>query len=34
MFMAFHATAQHKRALTAAALLLILLGLGVGLSFG
>ncbi len=32
MFMAFHSTAQRKPILTAAALMLILLGIGVGLS--
>ena len=32
-FMAFHSTAQRKPALIAAAILLILLGLGVGLAF-
>lgn len=34
MFMAFHASAQHKRVLVAAALSLILLGIGIGLTFG
>ena len=34
MFMAFHSTAQRKPMLIAAALSLILLGIGVGLSFG
>jgi hypothetical protein len=32
MFMAFHSTAQRKPILIAAALMLILLGVGVGLS--
>jgi hypothetical protein len=32
MFMAFHSTAQRKPILIAAALMLILLGIGVGLS--
>jgi hypothetical protein len=34
MFMAFHASAPHKRVLIAAAFSLLLLGIGVGLSFG
>ena len=33
MFMAFHSTAQRKPILIAAALMPILLGIGVGLSF-
>jgi len=33
MFMAFHSTAQRKPILIAAALSLLLLGIGVGLSF-
>jgi len=33
MFMAFHSTAQRKPILIAAALMLFLLGIGVGLSF-
>jgi hypothetical protein len=34
MFMAFHATDNRKPILIAAALMLILLGVGVALSFG
>lgn len=34
MFMAFHSTAQRKPLLIAAALSLLLLGIGLGLSFG
>ena len=34
MFMAFHSAGQRKPMLIAAALSLILLGIGVGLSFG
>jgi hypothetical protein len=34
MFMAFHSTAQRKPILIAAALSLLLLGIGLGLSFG
>jgi hypothetical protein len=34
MFMAFHSTAQRKPILIAAALMLLLLGLGVSLAFG
>jgi hypothetical protein len=33
MFMAFHSTASRKPILIAAALMLILLGIGLGLSF-
>ena len=34
MFMAFHSSPRRKPALIAAALSLLLLGVGVGLSFG
>ena len=33
MFMAFHSTAQRKPILVAAALMLLLLGIGLGLRF-